>query len=177
MALVLSGDVQTTPGELSDIFNVIAKDSGSSPDMNIDGSSTPVNFRIEADANKDTFVNEIRFSGQDKGIMFGKFFAINSGLTNGVEVTIKSNDNTRILPLLKNTDDLKHRFSIPVTNFGLDFQASTDDLVAARVFSNPFVLKKQGTFGTDDFIQIKIQDDLTGMDFFQFGALGFFREV
>ena len=164
--------------EVSELFIEKAK-NGSSSDMTVDGSTTPVTFTIDADADHDTFVNEIRLYGQGSGIKFGQFLSIASSLTNGIEIKIKSDDIVLTLPLIKNTEDIKHLLSIPISNFQLDIQSGRDDVAGAWSLANPFPIRKQGAHGAgnDDYIQVKVQDNLTSLLELEFLASGYQKDV
>lgn len=137
------------------------EESGGSSDMLVDGSVTPADFLINPSATKERFINAIRFDIEGHGIKFGNFFSQNSPLTNGVLVTIRSNNSEIDLPLLDTTEDFLDFFSFGPDNFNLFIQAGQDTCRATLTFEVPFQLFKQGTFGTDDFIRVRIQDDLT----------------
>ena len=173
----ISGTVLVTPAAISNSFQKLALNGGSE-NMAIDGT-TPVEFLINADIAQDIHVNELRFFGGDTGVKFGKdkFLGINSALANGIKIDIQSEGNMiNFLPLMKITQDLKSRFtSKAATNWLLDVSPSVDDFLAVRPFPNPFILKKQGTFVTDDFIKITIQDILLDLSSLFFEARGFLK--
>lgn len=179
--LGISGSVEVTPGALGDIFIENAKNGGSA-DLLVDGSVTPVDFTIGVLPNDDVFIEEIRFYGGGNGIKFGQFLSKSgSGLANGIEVTIKSDDNTIVLPILKTTEDFKNKFSFgPAASaqFSIDIQAGADQFLAEFTFDTPFPLRAAGTFATDDFIQVRIQDNITsGITELEFIVKGFKKEV
>lgn len=179
----ISGTIFIVPAGVGDRFIDNALD-GPSPDLRVDGSSTPVDFTIEADADKDTFISELRFYGGCNGMKFDQFFCKNSGLTNGILITIQSDGGTFTLPLLKKTEDFKNKFSLgTAANFRLDIQSGGDQFLAVLHFETPFPIRKAGTVaGGDDFIEISIQDNLTGssggnLTEFEFLVTGFRRDV
>ena len=174
----VSGEVTTIAGGVSDLIPVeFALDGSSSNDMAVDGSVTTKEFTIPADVSKDTFITEMRIVGNDNGIKFGQFLGINTSLTNGITVSIKSDNNNLAFPPMKNTDDLKHLFSKGGGGFQLDVQAGRDDISASFLFDNPCPIRKIGTFAIDDNITIKIDDDLTSVISLNFVAFGFRKEV
>lgn len=179
----ISGTIFIVPAGVGDRFLVNALD-GSSPDLRVDGSSTPVDFTIDADADQDTFVSELRFFGGCNGIKFNQFFCKNQELTNGLEVTLRSDGAEYTFPDLKKTEDFKNKFSIgSAANFRLDIQSGGDQFLAVLSFETPFPIRKAGTVaGGDDFIRIRVQDDLTGsqggnLTEFEFLVAGFRRDV
>lgn len=175
----ISGEVQAVPGAVGDLFIANAL-NGSSPSMTVNGSITPVDFIIPADAAKDIFVEEIRFYGNANGIKFGQFLAQNNFLTNGISITVRSDELQTTLPPIKSTDDFKHKFAFGSgQGFQLHIQAGRDDFMASFKFSATFPIRKAGTFvGGDDFIRVRIQDNLlSGVQVLEFAAIGFKKEV
>jgi len=171
----ITGSVNVTAKSLSDIFIQEAMNGGSS-DMTVNGSVTPVDFMIDAVVDKEIFVEDLIFDGQGNGIKFGKFLSQNTALSNGVEITIKSDDITTVFPLIFTTEDFKNKWAAlsgTGANFQLDVQAGSDEIVAILRFENPFLIRSAGTFTADDFIQVRIQDNLSSISRFNFRAKGF----
>ena len=100
-------------------------------------------------------------------------------MTNGIQVTIKSDDIvTTFLPLFT-TSDFKNKFSFGsgAAGFSVDVEAGGDDFLVVFNFNNPFLMRVEGSFTTDDFIKIEIRDDLSsGINEFEFIAKGFEKE-
>lgn len=176
----VTGSVSVTAKELSDLFVQEAMNGGSA-DMRVNGSiGSPVDFIIPAASTTDIFIEDLIFDGQANGIKFGQFLAQNGPLTNGVEVTIKSDDVTTVFPIIKSTEDFKNKWaSLSGTGdtFRIDVQAGRDEMLAIIFFNNPFLLRVAGSFSTDDFIRVRIRDNLTaGVQRFNFRAKGFEKE-
>jgi hypothetical protein len=176
----ISGEVQAVPGSVGDLLIVNAL-NGASQDLRVNGSLvTPIVFTISAEAEKDIFIEELRFYGNANGIQFGKFLGLNSALTNGILVEIRSDEIVTQLPLLKTTDDLKHKFSFGQgTGFQLNIQAGRDDFMASFSLSTTFPIRKAGTFVSgDDYIKVYVRDNLsTILLALEFLARGFKKEV
>lgn len=168
--------VITLQKEISETFDINVQNTGSSS-LTVDGETTPVIFSLDADANVDLFITSIKFYGGDNNLQFGQFLGGSSPLTNGIEIKIKSNDNIRTLPLIKTTEDIKDKFAHPISEFRIDIQAGQDGIVGCKDFTNPFVIKKQGFFSTDDYIQVKIQDDLSGVEYLEMMVGGYKEEL
>ena len=174
------GDVQTTPGGIGDLFLLNAQ-SGGSPDMRVDGSVTPVYFTFPAHATYDSNVLEIRLFLGCVNIKFTQWACKNAPLPVGIEVSIKSDNTVLVMPLITKTEDFKNKFSTAGL-FSIDYAAASDQLLAIIRFDNPFIIRKQGYFGAgnDDYIKIKIQDNLTGstggnLNEFSSLVLGFYK--
>lgn len=177
----ITGDVNVTSKALSDLYLEQASEDGLGVnfDMTVDGSGTPVIFRVEASPTTDIFIQEIRFFGSGNGIQFNRFLNLNQNLSNGILVEIKSEDVITDLPLIKSTDDFKNLFSFPGGDaFRLDIASGRDDFLATFQFPNPFLINAQGTHGAgnDDYIEIRIQDQLSQVGSLGFIAKGFEKE-
>lgn len=168
--------IKIRPNEIGKRFVVNAQDSGAAEDMAVDGSSTPVEYTIDADANFDLHLGMIKIHGADSNIKFGQFMGINNKLTNGLKVEMRSDNVLTTFSTPKSTDDLKSLFSSN-SGFFLDNQAGRDHVLASHDFGVTSVpIRKAGTFPTDDYIKITVQDDLTGLLDLYFTATGLKRK-
>jgi hypothetical protein len=181
----ISGEVQAVPGAVGDLFIANALNGSSSADLRVNGSLTPDStntFSINSDTDKDIFIEEIRFYGNGNGVQFGKFLSqpTAGGLTNGILVEIRSDEQVTQLPLIKTTDDFKHKFCFgPGAGFQLHIQAGRDDFMASLRFSSTFPIRRSGTFVSgNDYLKVFVRDNLsTGLIQLEFIALGFKKEV
>ena len=175
----ITGNVNVTPKELSDIFIEEAKNGGS-PNMTVDGSGTPIDFYINASPSTDLFIETLIFNGSANGIKFGQFLAKNSALLNGIQISIKSDNIITTFPIIKATEDFKNKWAAlsgSASNFAIDVQSGLDEIVAVLTFTNPFIIRVAGTFSIDDYIKVSIRDDLTsGLASLNFRAKGFEKE-
>lgn len=159
--LGISGSVTVFPGGIGGRF-LERFENASSVDMLVDGSSTPLVFTVPLDADDDIFITQVRIFGGGSSIKYGQFLAKNAILANGLEIKIQSDEETITLPLIKVTEDFKNLFSFPSgDDFKIDVQPSAGQFIAIFRPEIPFPLRKIGTFGTDDFITITVNDDLT----------------
>jgi hypothetical protein len=150
--------VKPAPG--SRRFATFLMNAGSQ-DMRVNGSVTAVDFRMEADASFDLLVESIKCRGADGSIKFGQFLGITSVLTNGLLFTSKSNSITATLPGIKTTEDFRDIFTAAPNIFRLDFQAPTDFMLAVARFDRPLIIRKAGTFVTDDYVEMRVRDNLS----------------
>lgn len=174
--LGISGSVTAAEGDISGRFVEFALRSGSS-DLRVAGSiGTPLDFTIPSNAGEEKFVTSLRFMAIGNGIQMESFFS-RAAITNGVQVTIRSNDAEFTFPAFKTTHSFISDFCLGEDNFYL-FDGSGADLARCTLsFPAPIQLYKQGTFATDDFIRVRIRDDLSsGMTLFNLRAFGFTRE-
>ena len=161
----ITGDVNVSSKALSDLFieGATLDGLGVTSSMTVNGSGTPKEFIIPASITTDVFIQELRFFGQGNGITFGNFLSQNAPLTNGILVSIKSDDVVTTFPLIKTTSDFKNKFAFGqgATGFRLDVASGRDDFIAVFTFENPFIIRVAGTFTTDDFIKAIVQDNLS----------------
>ena len=178
----ITGDVNVTSKALSDLF--IEKASldglGVTFDMAVNGSVVEQIYRINAKVDRAIFIQNIRFYGQGNGIQFGKFLNLNSTLANGILVEIKSENVITDLFPIKSTEDFKNEFSFGSGANGFDviFASGRDEFLATFDFDNPFLLEESGAHGpgNDDYIEIRIRDQLSQVGFIGFLAKGFEKE-
>lgn len=191
--LNISGTVLAIPGGLGQRFFEFFQNTETTPSsdlrQNCSGgsfSNQKCDFFVPLDNDEDIFVSQIRCFGGCNGLKFGQFLCKNSDISNGIEITIRSDGEENILPLIVSTEDFKNKFSFPLPGdaFRIDIQSGGDQFVASFAPELAFVLRKSGTFGpgNDDFIRIRLQDRLDGsqggnLDEFQCLAEGFRQEA
>jgi len=171
--LGISGQVSTIPQAIGKLSVLFAENATYGSEMAQDGSVTPIIYTVDCDTEEDVFVKEIRFFGSGAGLKFGQFMNINKELSNGVEVKIKSDDQVITLPLIYITEEFKEVFALGTVNFSLDIGAGLDNFLASFKLDVPFPLRKCGSFDTDDYISVKIQDDIGSVASLKFIAFGF----
>ena len=176
--LGISGSVSVIPTGFPNRFNEDARDGGGLNDLTVNGSGTPVVYTVNAVPDFDVYVTEIRIHGLSNGVKFGKFLNLNSVLTNGLSIDIRTDNIVTSLESIYSTDDLKARFS-SLGGFDLDVQAGGDHMLANRDLGLfPFVLRAANTFGPgqDDFFTITVNDNLGQVSELFCTLEGFLRE-
>lgn len=161
----IEGTVESVSADVSGLFIIqpYTNDDPLQIEMAINPAGGAQVFTFPCDILDDIFISEIKFFALDSGITYPNFLGRNSALTNGILVEIKTNNNMVQLPLLKATDDFADKFTFGGnSNFQLD-KPSGSDKVTASFISQPFPLRRQGTYGAgnDDYIKITIQDNLS----------------
>jgi len=148
--------------------------NGGSIEMAVDGSSSNVVFGYFADTTYDTYITELRLHGQDHGSSMLDFLGISNGLTNGLQLDFKSKNITNVLMNLQTTWDIFVKFVYPSEEFYIiQESASSHFVTAVRKFDNPIVIKKQGTYAYDDYVVMRVRDNLTGMDILRCTLFGY----
>lgn len=166
--LGIAGTVTSIPGGVGDILIEEFQDTGMSSDMRVDGSTTPVDFRIECDADEEKLINEVRIFGGCNGIKFGQFLCKNTFLTNGIQFELRSEGQTLTFPFtFKTTEDFKNKFAFGPSGAGstfrIDVQAGGDQFIASFIFSQPAIIRKCGAVPSpNDYMEFTVQDNLTG---------------
>jgi hypothetical protein len=175
--LGISGSVTAGEGDVTGRIVEFAMDTTPSDSLLVNGSITPVDFYIYSSPEKERFFTSLRFFATGNGIQFTNFLSKNQPLTNGILITIRSNDSEITFPEIRTTEDFFSLFSRGASDSDLYDVSGTDYFRSTLSFAAPFQLYKQGTFATDDFIRIRIQDDLSsGISSFKFVGFGFERE-
>jgi hypothetical protein len=180
----ITGNVFVSQKDLSDLFYGEALRTTSPFDNNmlVNGSTTPVNFRINALSTTDLFIEHLWFYGGGNSIKFDQFLSKSSPakLPNGILVTVKSDDIITTFPVIQDTQDFKNKWSAlsgDAANFRVDVQSAADQFVAILTLPNPFLLRVAGSFTTDDYINVSIRDDLSaGIKTLGFSVKGFEKE-
>ncbi len=147
--------------------------NGGSNQMAVDGSGAAVDFIVSPDASYDTVIESLAFESFANGIKIDKFLSLNSDLTNGLLIEVKSEDSIfQFLPIT-NTQEFDSHFSYgPGRSFSLVFASGNDSMVARFGPKSSFLLKKQGTYPSDDYIKISIRDDISSINSLQFITFG-----
>jgi hypothetical protein len=158
------------------IYSSYLKNSSDSESMNVDGSTTPVEFYIQASASKLISVTNVRFVLNSTQMALssseGRRFAAaaaSPGLTNGIEFYVEqggvvtdifSSPVKQIASFLNYSDDFYNEAG--ALGSGMDI------LITRFDFSSPINIVP----GVIDRIVVKISDDLTAIDLFNVAAIG-----
>lgn len=152
--LGIQGSVTQSEGDITNRFQDVHQN------LMVDGSVTPVTFRVEADTLKVKFVRNIIISGLGNGIKYGQFLS-RATLVNGLKVSFKSKDTSVIKATLHTTDDLDDLFAEDPDNSRVSIASGGDKYIAVLQFSVPLELRPQGEFTINDFLEVAVQDNLT----------------
>jgi hypothetical protein len=180
--LAIAGTVSTVPGGIGDAFYSYLKNTVGSNNFKIDCSpyiAGTCDFKVESVSDEIIFIEYIRCFGGGSGIQFGKFLSQSgTGLTNGLVMSVKSEDEIFTFEPIKKTEDFKNIMaSIPGSDFRVDIQSGSDQFIAQFRPSVAIPLLPSGTFTTNDYINIKVSDDLSaGLAQLQCSVFGFKRE-
>lgn len=158
-ALLSENDTQLYKGKY---ISVKIKNAGS-PDMNIDGSSTPVAFTAGPGSGKKWYVTRMLLTIEDENISHTKFGGIAGGLTNGVDIKITENGTERDLA----TSIIKTNTAFYQLCYDINIESAVTDILAMR-----WTFLKGGTSlqfknTTSDNLKIIINDNLTSLISFQ----------
>ena len=162
----------SVPVSLGDLFFEYAEKAGSN-DLNVNGAGTTQEFTIDAHPTQDRIVGSLVFEAFDSGIKIDKFLSLNSSLNNGVLVEIKSEDVVFTFEPIRNTQEFDSLFSFGSgRSYELISASGNDSLVARFGDEIPFIIKSVGTYPTDDYIKVLIQDNLNSINRLRFLAAG-----
>jgi len=144
----------SVPASAAAIRNEFVK-NGTSPNLLVDGSATPVEFVYNAHASQDTSLQELHFTLASNSITFGSnYFGSTSGpLSNGLLVEVTSGGVTGTVANLVQNEDFV-TFSSPG---GFQWVVSSKDLLSSTyLIGGGLVLKG----GTSDKVKITVRDDI-----------------
>lgn len=144
----------TTVPELGELFQEHLTNGGGRS-LNVDGSVTPVEFKLLAHPTKDKIVQACLIYFIDNGIKLEKFLGLNTSLTNGVGFSITSASVTATFFPIKSTVDINNHFSSEP--FQIVVQSGGDYVAGRFNPDTPFIVKA----GTADSVKLTVNDNLT----------------
>lgn len=175
--LGVSGSIRIRADEVDEVLQERAVQvGGSNENLVVNGSGTPVAFRIEANpeggANK--FIDSLKLYGTDGNIKVGEanFLGANSPLTNGIQINFYKQGILRNSRTLRTTNDILGRFSSSasdnkiINQSGGDYIEATFNLVAKNI-----VVELEA--GENDYVEVLVRDNLTGVNSLYLLADGF----
>jgi len=136
--------------------------SGSSNNLNINGSVTSASFSASADLSKDIYLNEIRLIMSDNSVPVGADkFAAGAGLTNGVLVEVISSGSVFQLGNIQVNEDF---FTLIPSKLATYDQNGAADVIAIGIdLGGQIKLYKN----TSDKVRITIRDNLAAVQYFK----------
>lgn len=164
----------------SKLLGTTGSDSGTT-NLNVDGSSTPVKFFIEAEQDFDIRIMNIVITITDGVINHNKFGGIPSALTNGWDLQVlEQGETTFIIEKAKSNGEILQKSGSLVfwgngqsTNIIPNFSSANDALIVnipiSQYIPGGFRI---GTNGVDK-LQSVVNDDLTGLVSMTVRALGY----
>lgn len=178
----VSGTVRLRGAEVEQILKAYLEEVGNpgSIDMSVNGTGTPVDFRISADpvGGADKFIESLKFIVTDGNIKVnnGNFLGLNSALTNGILVTfVKDGVTVYSEPLIRNTNDILGQWSSTTADNQIIGQSGGDYLESNfNLISENLQFKLEA--GKNDYISVLIQDNLSSIDTMKMLAKGFLED-
>lgn len=161
-------DSPFVPGQF--IFSGVK--NGAAIEMNVNGSSTPVSYRYTVPADNRVYLYRVNFIMLDASITAAKFGGVAS-LTTGITIKLKNSSDALLLDFLDGQTIQNN------TEFGLlagvdvNIGPGTDSLGVRWTINNAggSLYMESG-----DYLEILIQDNLTGLTSFQAMLQGIIEE-
>lgn len=172
--LAISGTIQVQAQTVSDLLIENLKTSGGADQIAINGGAgTKWFFQADQTDINNYYIQSLSCNCSGNGIQFQKFCSSNSTLNgSGLQFKIVSGGITTAFPAIRSTDDFKHLFTGgDPTQFGLDIQSGSDDLMSTYRF-NPAVLL---VAGSADEISVEHSENITGVTTLKCRIFGFER--
>ncbi len=136
--------------------------SGGGHEMNVDGSSTPINFIAQPPSGKKWYIARMMLTLEDMAISHTKFGGL-TPLTNGVDIKVTESGVER--PLAEHL--IKTNSAFYQLAYDVVISSAITDILSMR-----WTFTKGGTFlellnSTSDNFKVVINDNLTGLSSFQ----------
>lgn len=158
-----------TPSELLPFTELAVIDGGSSINMNVDGSVTPVEFKVNAEANSDRFITSVTLVMIDS-LIREKNFGNEPALTNGFDVKENLNGVDQfVVTKAKTTLDLE---TYTLNNYAKETQVNASNDSSISLVITPGTPVRLGKGTTDSFLCV-VNDDLTGLVEFFCRVIGY----
>jgi len=168
--LVKSSSVPQILGNLS--FDYATRQTDNSIELAINGSVTPQDFFVNSKP-FDLIVSSMVFECFAGNVRTDRFLDQNSELTNGILITVKSEDNEFSFNPIKRTGEFDSLFAVGDFSDFKIIAASSGSYVSAKFgLSSPFILRASGTYAIDDFIRVTIRDNLSSISRIRFLSVG-----
>lgn len=147
--------------------------NGSSSNLAVNGSGTPVIFSLAASANADFEIQSLCLIAEFTGTpAIGNKFLIDTvgTLANGLLVEAKVADDSYTLGNLKRTRDL---IEVSQPQGGFNLLSGSTSLLQIFLYVPPrTTLAKLGTYSPDDFLRATVRDDLRNISYLEIFAQG-----
>lgn len=164
-------DVLTLDSLMDIVYTTSATVERASPDMNVDGSSTPVIFRIAPITGQEIDVTRCIFNIEDTAQMDFETFGSGAALTNGCFLRLHNGTINNIFNWKTNGQFINRSFDHDfLTNIGNSNRGFTARTTFAGASKRGVTIRLVGADG-DEF-QVIVQDNLTAQDEIRMVAQG-----
>lgn len=141
--------------------------------MNVNGT-TPVTFRVTNNNNTGSLIiARLNFSIVDAGIGYGEFGGLTTALTNGLLLAVYDSSDTLLLDFLDGAPiKTNEQFAELAGVDAASIPAAGDDAFPIR-----FTIARTGKYlllENNNYIQMTVRDNLTGLSHFQCMAQGYY---
>jgi hypothetical protein len=140
--------------------------NGSSADMKVNGSVTPVNFSFSPAANEVWYLSALSILLNDNGTNSPNKFGDLAALTNGLQIQVNSKSVALDIANMKDNIDLSTFFmSNRAVSGTTGVFESADVFIGAMLFQPEMILS-----GTSDYIRARVRDNLSTVDYLRITA-------
>jgi hypothetical protein len=134
--------------------------NGSSRNMNVNGSVTPVVFSWSPGASYDVEGSSLNLVIEEPTISFGDSFFGVTLLTNGLLIEAKAQDRVYNIANFKRTREVVQFTS----SGGFELYSATPDLAKVLIGLGGIKFMKAGTYATPDYVRITVRDNISGLN-------------
>lgn len=159
----ITGGVSISPIPAAEVIQFVKFFSyNGSVDMTVNGSSTPIDFKVSPQSNETYYIEHMTFGLDDGGTCPPNFYGGLPGLTNGTQIILKRGGVEYELINLKNNGDIALTF-----NYSVGFFENGKYMAFTNGFMGKFVfVTNLGLVGeSGDEMIIRIRDNLTSLSF------------
>ena len=149
----------------SELIFKFLRNAASSIDMNVDGSSTSVEFYWQVPTGRAVEIMRITIVMIDAAMGYTEFGGFASVLTNGLKVEVKDANNTTLIDFFDG-ETIKSNEDFDTLSGGnsIIHPAAGDDALDVRWMISRAIPGTRGlTMDSGDKISVTVQDDLTGL--------------
>lgn len=172
--LAIAGSISINSESVSNIIATDLVNGINGPNMNVNGSVTPVVYEFLADNTNtfDYYIQKYSCFCQGNGIQLANYCSLNSPLANPSSFGFISEGTTTTFALIRSTADFKHYFTLgDATQYALDIPSGTDDLMVTANFNPPIILKAN----SGDKVFASVNDNLSQLTSHRCRVFGFRR--
>lgn len=149
------------------VYKVTKLLNGSSDELSINGSVTPVNFDFTPASGETWYLEAIHLFLQDNGTTLADRFGSATALTNGLQILVKTLGTEYEIANVQHNMDLNLVFKESTTIPNTSGLFETSDIYIGQLrFAIPIILKNANS----DYVRAKVRDNLTDADFIKMRA-------
>lgn len=155
----IEGDVEAITNTVESVYRIVAAANGSNINANVSGTlGVPVNFRVTIGVGETWYLDTLTFLLNDNANFANTGLGGQGAVTNGIQINVRTKGVVQNLTTIRNNYDLIKTFTKDVFSSVAVGLLSTD-----RTYRGSVEFKNRITLNEGDYVELKIQDNLTGL--------------